>query len=107
MSDTPEPAPKLLTNRPIDGEISMIKAHLMEMSDWSLQMVQQGMAAMKTADPAAAARVVGMDDRLDAFDVDIEHEAIRSLGPREAAAGDAQTLGAVQIRNPYQDGIGR
>ena len=107
MSDTPEPAPKLLTNRPIDGEISMIKAHLMEMSDWSLQMVQQGMAAMKAADPAAAARVVGMDDRLDAFDVDIEHEAIRILIARQPAARDARTLGAVLKVNTYLDRIGR
>ncbi len=107
MSDTPEPAPKLLTNRPIDGEITMIKTHLVEMGDWSLQMVQQGMAAMKAADPAVAARVVSMDDRLDAFDVDIEHEAIRILIARQPAARDARTLGAVLKVNTYLDRIGR
>jgi len=109
MTETPEPPPPpvLLASRPIDGEIAMIKSHLVEMSDWALQMVTQGMAAMEAADRAMAAKVVAMDDRLDSFDVDIEHEAIRILIARQPAARDARTLGAVLKINTYLDRVGR
>ncbi len=107
MSENPEPPPKLLASRPIDGEIAMVKGHLKEMGEWALQMVAQGMDAMETADPAAAARVVAMDERLDAFDDDIEHEAIRILIGRQPAAKDARTLSAVLKVNTYLDRVGR
>jgi phosphate transport system protein len=107
MTETPEPAPKLLASRPIDDEITMIKAHLVEMGEWALQMVTQGMAAMESADPAIASKVVEMDERLDVFDVDIEHEAIRILIARQPAARDARTLGAALKVNTYLDRVGR
>lgn len=107
MTDIPEPAPKILTNTPLDQEIAMLKSHVKEMGDWSIQMVRAGMLAMETSDPVAAAKVVAMDERLDAFDVDIEHEAIRILVTRQPAARDARTLGAVLKVNTYLDRVGR
>jgi phosphate transport system protein len=109
MSEPTErpPAPRLMTNTPIDTEIAMIKAHVLQMGEWALQMVMEGVASMEAADPVKAARVVAMDDRLDAFDVDIEHEAIRILVTRQPAARDARTLGAILKVNTYLDRVGR
>jgi phosphate transport system protein len=102
MEDPPTP-----TKRPIDDEIASIKAHLQEMGEWSIQMVSDGMAALGAGDAELARKVVAKDDRLDAFDVDIEHEVIRVLVTRQPAARDARTLGACLKVGTYLDRVGR
>jgi phosphate transport system protein len=100
------PAPKVAT-RPLDGEIAMIKSHIQEMAAWASQMVVDGMASMDHGDSALAREVIARDDRLDAYDVDIEHEAIRVLITRQPAARDARTLGACIKVITYLDRVGR
>jgi phosphate transport system protein len=93
--------------RPLDSEIAAIKAHIREMGAWALTMAEGAMAALANGDPDAARQIIAMDDRLDAFDVDIEHEAIRVLVTRQPAAGDARTLGACLKVITYLDRTGR
>jgi phosphate transport system protein len=95
------------SKRPLDEEIASIKAHLQEMGEWSIEMVSDGMEALATGDPALARKVVAKDDRLDAFDVDIEHEVIRVLVTRQPAARDARTLGSCLKVGTYLDRVGR
>lgn len=92
---------------PIDLEIATIKGHVHEMGQWSIGMVQRGVAALGSFDESAVQEMYAMDDRLDAFDVDIEHEAIRLLVTRQPAARDARTLGAVLKTTTYLDRVGR
>jgi phosphate transport system protein len=95
------------SKRPLDEEIASIKAHLQEMGEWSIQMVIDGMTALGQGDTDLARRVVAKDDRLDAFDVDIEHEVIRVLVTRQPAARDARTLGSCLKVGTYLDRVGR
>ena len=102
---TDEPAPPRGT--PIEQEIATIKAHVRAMGEWSIEMVHKGVSVLDSGDPAGLDELIGMDDRLDAFDVDIEHEAIRFLVTRQPAARDARTLGAVLKVVTYLDRAGR
>ncbi len=91
----------------IDLEIAAIKGQVHEMGQWAIGMVQRGVASLGRFDAAGLAEMYRMDDRLDAFDVDIEHEAIRLLITRQPAARDARTLGAVLKVITYLDRVGR
>lgn len=98
--------PKMAT-RPIDGEIAMIKAHIQEMGAWAIEMVHDAMESLERGDATLAKAVIAKDDRLDAFDVDIEHEVVRVLIARQPAARDARTLGACIKIITYLDRAGR
>lgn len=98
------PSPK---SAPIELEIATIKGHVHEMGQWAIGMVQRGVATFDTFDASGIQEMYAMDDRLDAFDVDIEHEAIRLLVTRQPAARDARTLGAVLKVITYLDRVGR
>jgi phosphate transport system protein len=102
MTETPPPA-----TRPLDVEIAAIKHELQEMGDWALRMVGEGMDSLDRGDPELARQVVAMDDKLDAYDVETEHAAIRVLVTRQPAASDARTLGACLKVGTYLDRVGR
>lgn len=91
----------------IDLEIATIKGHVHEMGQWAIGMVQRGVGTLDTFNASGLTDMYAMDDRLDAFDVDIEHEAIRLLITRQPAARDARTLGAVLKVITYLDRVGR
>ena len=93
--------------RPLDRELENIKARIHEMGQWAVQMVADGMEALDRGDPELARAVISRDDKLDAYDVDIEHEAIRLLITRQPAARDARVLGACLKVITYLDRIGR
>jgi len=57
-------------------------------------MVTDGMDALERQDADLYQMVRAKDDRLDAYDVDIEHAAVRLLITRQPAARDARVLGA-------------
>jgi phosphate transport system protein len=103
---TEKPAPPTFVS-PLDTELKMIKSHIHKMGEWALKMVVDGVASLGAADPILAREVIARDDRLDAFDVDIEHEAIRILIARQPAARDARTLGASLKVITYLDRVGR
>lgn len=105
MTETSPPPPP--SKRPLDEEIASIKGHIQEMGEWSIEMVTEGMTSLGAGDAFLAQKVVAMDDRLDAFDVDIEHEVIRVLVTRQPAARDARTLGACLKVGTYLDRVGR
>jgi phosphate transport system protein len=93
--------------RPLDDDIASVKSHLQEMGEWAIDMLNDGMESLATGDVELARKVVSKDDRLDAFDVDIEHEVIRVLVTRQPAARDARTLGACLKVGTYLDRVGR
>lgn len=92
---------------PLDLEIATIKGHVHEMGQWAIGMVQRGVATLDAFDANGLQEMYAMDDKLDAFDVDIEHEAIRLLVTRQPAARDARTLGSVLKVITYVDRAGR
>ena len=102
MIESP-PAP----SRPLDVEIAAIKQELQAMGEWALRMVAEGMDSLDRGDPELARQVVAMDDKLDAYDVETEHAAVRVLVTRQPAASDARTLGACLKVGTYLDRVGR
>lgn len=92
---------------PMDLEIATIKGHVHEMGQWAIGMVQRGVTTLDSFNVGGLQEMYAMDDRLDAFDVDIEHEAIRLLVTRQPAARDARTLGATLKVITYLDRVGR
>ncbi|MCI4364198.1 MAG: phosphate signaling complex protein PhoU [Thermoplasmata archaeon] len=93
--------------RPIDAEIAKLTQDIDGMGRWAVEMVRGGVQAMETGDPAIANEVRGRDDKLDAFDMEIEQEAIRILAMRQPAAHDVRVLGAAIKLITYVDRIGR
>jgi phosphate transport system protein len=95
------------SERPIDAEIAKVTHDIQEMGRWALEMVRGGVQAMESSDPTIAKEVRDRDDRLDAFDMSIEQEAIRILAMRQPAAHDVRILGAAIKLITYVDRIGR
>ncbi|HEV2449266.1 MAG TPA: phosphate signaling complex protein PhoU [Thermoplasmata archaeon] len=91
----------------IDEDIAKITRDIDAMGHWALETVRLALRAMEAADPVAARLVLGRDDRLDTYDVEIEQEAIRILARRQPAAHDVRLLGASIKLITYVDRIGR
>jgi len=88
-------------------ELARLKRHVVEMSDFAVQMVADGTRALLESDQALVASVAARDAPLDKFDVDIEAETMRLMAITQPEGPDLRTLGATLKIANCVDRVGR
>jgi phosphate transport system protein len=90
-----------------DRTIRLLKMHIGEMAQLSLQMVADGTRALLRGDADLRASVLSRDALLDRYDLDIEAETMRRIALEQPEGPDLRTFGAALKIANCVDRIGR
>lgn len=90
-----------------DRPIQELREHVAAMGQLALGMVTDGTRAFLAQDPALMESVIARDGPLDAYDLAIETETIRTIARLQPEGADVRTLGATLKIANCVDRIGR
>lgn len=78
-----------------DSELSAVSTRVMELGGLVETQVQQAIQALAQFDDAAARQVIELEERVNAMDVELDHEIMSIIARRQPTARDLRLLMAV------------
>ncbi|MDT8344265.1 MAG: phosphate signaling complex protein PhoU [Thermohalobaculum sp.] len=86
-----------------EEELQAITARISEMGGLAEEQLGQSIEAVRLRDGALARQVIASDDRLDAMDTQLEHDAIQMLALRQPMANDLrQIVAALKVSSTLE-----
>jgi phosphate transport system protein len=75
-----------------DSELESFRSQLMRMGETSIRQVRNALKALVEADVTLADQVIAADDEVDAFEIQIDNEAIRYMNLRSPVATELRLV---------------